>query len=109
MCGFVAVMTPSGDLPPSVLHSMRDRLIHRGPDGHGSWSERVGAGVVGLGHRRLSIIDLSDAAGQPMFSADGMSVIVFNGEIYNFVELRAELESWGSVFRTRSDTEVLLA
>ena len=109
MCGFVAVLAPNGDLPLSVLHRMRDRLIHRGPDGHGSWSERVGTGVVGLGHRRLSIIDLSDAASQPMFSADGMSVIVFNGEIYNFVELRPELESLGSVFRTRSDTEVLLA
>jgi asparagine synthase (glutamine-hydrolysing) len=109
MCGFVAVIAPSGDLSLSVLDRMRDRLSHRGPDGRASWTERVGAGVVGLGHRRLSIIDLSDAASQPMFSADRMSVIVFNGEIYNFVELRAELQSLGSVFQTRSDTEVLLA
>ena len=109
MCGFVAVVAPSGDLPLSLLDRMRDRISHRGPDGHRSWTERVGDGVIGLGHRRLSIIDLSDAAAQPMHSVDDTSVIVFNGEIYNFVELRRELASLGAVFRTRSDTEVLLA
>lgn len=109
MCGFVAVVAPSGDLPLSLLDRMRDRLSHRGPDGRRSWTEHAGEGVIGLGHRRLSIIDLSDAAAQPMHSADDTSVIVFNGEIYNFVELRRELESFGVVFRTRSDTEVLLA
>jgi asparagine synthase (glutamine-hydrolysing) len=110
MCGFVAVLAPDGALPAAVLDQMRERLRHRGPDGHGSWiGKAAGRALVGLGHRRLSIIDLSEAAGQPMFRADGRLVIVYNGEIYNFLELRAELESLGAVFRTRSDTEVLLA
>jgi asparagine synthase (glutamine-hydrolysing) len=109
MCGIVGVIAPSGQLPLTVLHDMRDRLRHRGPDGAGSWIGETGAGVVGLAHRRLSIIDLSDAAAQPMFSPDRRAVIVYNGEIYNFVELRRELESHGVAFRTRSDTEVLLA
>jgi len=110
MCGFVAVLAPDGVLPAAVLDAMRERLRHRGPDGHGSWiGKAAGRTLVGLGHRRLSIIDLSEAAGQPMFRADGRLVIVYNGEIYNFLELRAELESLGAVFRTRSDTEVLLA
>src|SRR5262245_18527929 len=110
MCGFVAVLVPDGALPASVLERMRDRLRHRGPDGFGSWIGRAARGsLVGLGHRRLSIIDLSDAASQPMFRADGRLAVVYNGEIYNFLELRAELESLGAVFRTRSDTEVLLA
>jgi asparagine synthase (glutamine-hydrolysing) len=88
---------------------MRDRLAHRGPDGAGSWIGRVGSGSVGLAHRRLSIIDLSDAAQQPMASTDGSFRLVYNGEIYNYLELRAELVRLGAVFRTRSDTEVLLA
>jgi len=85
---------------------MRDRLSHRGPDGHWSWTERVETGVVGLAHRRLSIIELSAAASQPMLSADRMLAIVYKREIYNFVELGAGLQSLGSVFRTRRDTEV---
>ncbi len=108
MCGFVSVVDPTGTLSMELLESMRDRLAHRGPDGSGAWIGRTGIGVVGLGHRRLSIIDLSRAAAQPMFTTDGGLVIVYNGEIYNFVELRLELESQGAVFRTRSDTEVLL-
>src|SRR5262249_31991305 len=96
-------------LPLAMLDDMRDRLQHRGPDGAQSWIGATKSGVVGLGHRRLSIIDLSTAAGQPMFAADGRSVIVYNGEIYNFVDLREELEAWGATFRTRIDTEVLLA
>src|SRR5258705_13648421 len=110
MCGFVAVLAPDGVLPAEVLDRMRERLRHRGPDGHGSWiGQAAGRTLVGLGHRRLSIIDLSEAAGQPMFRANGQLVIVYNGEIYNFLELRAELEALGAVFQTRSDTEVLLA
>lgn len=110
MCGFVAVLAPDGALPAPVLERMRERLRHRGPDGLGSWIGRAaGRTVVGLGHRRLSIIDLSDAASQPMFRADGLLAVVYNGEIYNYLELRAELESLGAAFRTRSDTEVLLA
>ena len=88
------------------IRSIRDRMASRGPDGAGEWyseDERVG-----FAHRRLSIIDLSDRAAQPMISADGSLVITFNGEIYNYRELREELAAKGRVFRTTSDTEVLL-
>ena len=84
---------------------MRDALAHRGPDGKGLYLD----GALGLGHRRLSIIDLSEAASQPMLSPDGRVALVYNGEIYNFRELRRELEKAGWTFRTRSDTEVLIA
>jgi asparagine synthase (glutamine-hydrolysing) len=107
MCGFVAILSPS-PIAPTELDSMRDRLAHRGPDGAQSWIGRTPSGYVGFGHRRLSIIDLSAAADQPMWSSDRTLVIVYNGEIYNYVELRAELESRGTTFVTRSDTEVLL-
>lgn len=83
---------------------MADAISHRGPDGEGYW---VG-GHVGLAHRRLSIIDLSDAASQPMVSPDGQAVLAYNGEIYNFREIRAELEKCGYRFRSASDTEVVL-
>lgn len=83
---------------------MCDAMVHRGPDGAGVWTD-LG---VGLGHRRLSIIDL-EGSPQPMASADGRAVIVFNGEIYNFRELRAQLEREGARFRTSGDTEVILA
>ena len=79
---------------------------HRGPDGEGCWSD--GAAGVALGHVRLSIIDLSEAASQPMTSGDGRYVIVFNGEIYNYRSLRYDLEGQGVRFKTTSDTEVLL-
>ncbi|MEO6059403.1 MAG: asparagine synthase (glutamine-hydrolyzing), partial [Candidatus Limnocylindria bacterium] len=84
---------------------MLERLAHRGPDGVG---QVIRDGRVGLGHRRLAIIDLSDDASQPMRSPSGCEVIL-NGEIYNYVELREELASGGVAFRTSSDTEVLLA
>ncbi len=100
---------PGGD--PSWLAdrvgAMTAALIHRGPDEQGIWVDQ-GAGLA-LGHRRLSIIDLSPAGRQPMVSASGRYVIVFNGEIYNFQELRIPLISEGAVLRGRSDTEVLLA
>ena len=83
---------------------MTDAIAHRGPDGEGQWIE----GAVGLGHRRLAIIDLSPAGHQPMISADHRYVISYNGEIYNFRELRTELEAAGFWFRSRTDTEVVL-
>jgi asparagine synthase (glutamine-hydrolysing) len=90
---------------PGILHGMGDLLAHRGPDGEGFWHQEA----VGLAHRRLAIVDLSDAARQPMTAEDPRVRVVCNGEIYNFRELRMELESRGHRFRTRSDTEVLLA
>jgi asparagine synthase (glutamine-hydrolysing) len=90
---------------PGILRRMGDLLAHRGPDGEGAWQD----GAVGLAHRRLAIVDLSDAARQPMTAEDPRVRVVCNGEIYNFRELRAELEARGHRFRTRSDTEVLLA
>src|SRR5205085_8655036 len=85
---------------------IRDHMAARGPDGAGEWQSPDGHVV--LGHRRLAIIDLSAGAAQPMQSADGKVVITFNGEIYNYRALRAELEAAGCRFRTQSDTEVLI-
>ena len=88
------------------LLATREAMRARGPDGSGLWWS---AGRrCALGHRRLSILDLSDRAAQPMASADGAVVITFNGEIYNYAALRAELEAEGTHFRTTSDTEALL-
>ena len=85
------------------LGRMAQRMSHRGPDGQGLWSD----GHIGLVHRRLSIIDL-ETGSQPMSNEDGSLWVVFNGEIYNFMELRKDLESRGHLFRTASDTEVLV-
>ena len=90
-----------------LVTRMRDALAHRGPDDAGNWVD-PNAGIA-LGHRRLSIVDLSPLGHQPMTSADGRYVLAFNGEIYNFEALRHELEGLGSAFRSRSDTEVVLA
>jgi asparagine synthase (glutamine-hydrolysing) len=91
----------------SVLSSMANQLVHRGPDSSGIWFDTQAG--VGLAHRRLSIIDLSPGGHQPMLSRSGRFVIVFNGEIYNFEALRAELIAYGHSFRSRSDTEVILS
>ncbi|MCC7016462.1 MAG: asparagine synthase (glutamine-hydrolyzing) [Rhodospirillales bacterium] len=103
MCGLAG----STALPEGFLARARRLLRHRGPDGEGDWRERDGS--FGLAHTRLAIIDLSPAAAQPMVSDCGRYVIAFNGEIYNFRSLRAELEAAGVRFRSDSDTEVLLA
>jgi asparagine synthase (glutamine-hydrolysing) len=103
-------MAPGTQAPEEskrIARRMADRMVHRGPDAGGTW-EDAAAGIA-LGHRRLSIIDLSPAGAQPMASADGRWVIAFNGEIYNFLDLRGELEERGATFRGHSDTEVLLA
>ncbi len=101
MCGIAGF---TGSWAPSLASAMADAISHRGPDGSGLWSEDG----VALGHRRLSIIDLSDAAAQPMHTPDGRYVMTYNGEIYNYRDLRSGLEQSGIVFRTGSDTEVLL-
>lgn len=104
MCGIAGLLRQDGaPVDPMLLHRMTDVLAHRGPDGEGFHVE----GPVGLGHRRLAIIDVSGGA-QPMHSADGAVAITYNGEVYNFRELRTELEARGFVFRTTSDTEVVL-
>jgi len=107
MCGFVALISPGAPIADPVLALMRDRLAHRGPDNASSWVH--GDRRVGLAHRRLSIIDTSHHADQPMAALDGQLVLVYNGEIYNYIELREELKAEGYLFRTNSDTEVLLA
>lgn len=107
MCGIVGIAGTAPQPDRAWLPIARDTLIHRGPDDFGEWWS--GCGRVGLAHRRLSILDLSPLGHQPMHSgAQGLS-IVFNGEIYNFAELRRELEQVGHGFRSHSDTEVLLA
>ena len=109
MCGLNGIYAYSGasSLPKaSELLTTRDAMRVRGPDGSGAWWSADHR--CGLGHRRLSIIDLSERADQPMISDDGQSVVVFNGEIYNYPQLRAELKQQGVQFKTTSDTEVLL-
>ncbi|ABC21035.1 asparagine synthase (glutamine-hydrolyzing) [Rhodospirillum rubrum] len=111
MCGLTGYWTRGGDgrgrgeMTALVLR-MAGALAHRGPDGDGAWVDED-AGLA-LGHRRLSIVDLSPAGQQPMVSADGRLALAYNGEIYNAAELRPELEAAGIVFRGHSDTEVLL-
>ncbi len=120
MCGIAALFAYHGDAPKverDELIAIRDQMVSRGPDGAGEWLSPDGR--VGLGHRRLSIIDLSPSGAQPMFNADRSLAIVFNGEIYNYAELRSELSGQGPPvdgpegfrsysFRSNSDTEVLL-
>jgi asparagine synthase (glutamine-hydrolysing) len=108
MCGIVAIFNyRTGEaIDRDELNRIRDYMSRRGPDGFGDWFSKDGR--VGLGHRRLSIIDLSSTGAQPMCSADGKLTVTFNGEIYNYRELRAELEQKGCRFRSSSDTEVLL-
>lgn len=105
MCGIAGLIHLDGSpVSPAILKRMTDAVAHRGPDGEGQWIE----GSVGIGHRRLAIIDLSPAGHQPMVSADHRYVLTYNGEVYNFQELRAELEALGYWFRSRTDSEVVL-
>ena len=103
MCGFFAIIQDQPRIELAAARRALDSLAHRGPDAGEDWVE----GHVYLGHRRLSIIDL-ETGGQPMFSHDGRYGVIFNGEIYNFLELRDQLSQTGARFKTRSDTEVLL-
>lgn len=107
MCGICGELSwAAGDVEDATLLAMRDSMIHRGPDGAGLWlsSDRR----AGLGHRRLAIIDLSDAGAQPMANEDDRLQLCFNGEIYNHADLRAELEARGHRFRSHTDCEVVL-
>ncbi len=106
MCGIAGILNfeREKEVDVSILLKMRDSLLHRGPDGAGVFVEQN----IGLAHRRLSIIDLSELGKQPFISNDGRFILVFNGEIFNYIELRDKLISKGYVFKTQTDTEVLL-
>ena len=105
MCGIAGQLNFNKDpVSPVTLRRMTDALKHRGPDGEGHWIDEN----IGFGHRRLSIIDLSPAGNQPMKSSDHRYVLTYNGEIYNFRELRTELEAKGYWFRSQTDSEVVL-
>ncbi|HEV7565354.1 MAG TPA: asparagine synthase (glutamine-hydrolyzing) [Microbacteriaceae bacterium] len=105
MCGIAGILDTKGaPIDADLLRRMTDAIAHRGPDGEGWWTE----GGVGLGNRRLAIIDLSDAGRQPMTNEDDSIVLTYNGEIYNFRELRTELERAGHTFRSHTDSEVVV-
>ena len=110
MCGILGVVSTRAPVDEAAFESGLEAMQHRGPDGSGVWMRFGLEGPrVMLGHRRLAIIDLSDAAAQPMASDDGRAVLTFNGEIYNYRELMTELSGLGWRFGSQSDTEVLLA
>src|SRR5438876_1344896 len=105
MCGIVAsYRRGGGPAAASVTIAMRDEMRHRGPDDEGLWT----GDSVTLGHRRLSIVDLSPAGHQPMSNEDGSVWLVFNGEIYNYVELSSALRARGHTFRSATDSEVII-
>ena len=105
MCGIAGFFHLDGaPADATLLRPMTDAISHRGPDGEGQWAD----GPIGLGHRRLAILDLSEAGRQPMFTPDERYAITYNGELYNYRELRRELEELGHAFRSRTDTEVIL-
>lgn len=109
MCGIAGIYAFNSSAAPAdrlELRAIRDHMTARGPDGFGEWFSENGR--VAFGHRRLAIIDLTEGGVQPMTSADGQLVVTFNGEIYNYRSLRKTLEAQGHVFRSNSDTEVLL-
>ena len=105
MCGIAGIfhLQTAKPVDPQRIRAMTDVQRHRGPDGEGVWT----APGVGLGHRRLAIIDVAGSP-QPMATEDGRFVITYNGEVYNFAEVRADLEALGHVFTTHGDTEVIL-
>ncbi|MBF9038822.1 asparagine synthase (glutamine-hydrolyzing) [Rhodobacterales bacterium LSUCC0246] len=105
MCGVAGIVNLDGaPVSPILLERMTDSIAHRGPDGAGHWIESC----VGIGHRRLAIIDVTQAGHQPVMSSDHRYLLSYNGEIYNYREIRAELETLGYLFRTRTDSEVVL-
>src|SRR5262245_43721869 len=111
MCGITGFLDPRSGWDEARMRDlaicMSEPLTHRGPDDQGVWVDAEAG--LGLGHRRLSILDLTSEGRQPMASASGRYIVTFNGEIYNFLELKEELRGLGHSFRSRSDTEVMLA
>ena len=106
MCGISGIIQTYSPINPNVLNQMRDTVEHRGPDGASSWISPNG--LVGLGHRRLSFLDLSDNGTQPLCNEDGTIWLTFNGEIYNYGELRLELQQLGHIFKSNTDSEVIV-
>lgn len=104
MCGIAGELSFDSPVDPRIIRDMRDALIHRGPDDEGLYCD----GRIGLGHRRLSILDISPSGHQPMWTADRSLAIVFNGEVYNYREIRPELQALGYSFVGGSDTEVVI-
>src|SRR5215472_4522868 len=108
MCGVFGIVS-GGPIGAGILEAAQRIQRHRGPDAHRTQTLRVGRWHVGLAHQRLAILDLTDAGIQPMLSPSGRSLIAYNGEVYNYLELRGELQARGVAFRTRTDTEVIAA
>src|SRR5258705_10357130 len=108
MCGIYGYVTQRGKIKREVMQRMGRALAHRGPDDEGEMTENSNAACVGLGHKRLSIIDLSAAGKQPMANEDESVWLTLNGEIYNYRKLREELENKGHRFKSHSDSEVVL-
>jgi asparagine synthase (glutamine-hydrolysing) len=110
MCGIAGLFElrdgKGGRDPAAIAQTMVDAIAHRGPDGRDAWGDPEAG--IGFGHGRLAVIDLSPGGAQPMHSSDGRYVITYNGEIYNFQDLRAELAARGHTFQSTSDTEVML-
>jgi asparagine synthase (glutamine-hydrolysing) len=107
MCGIAGILQFQEPIMPELIRQMTQIIAHRGPDGDGHWTSEDKK--VALGHRRLSIIDLSEGGKQPMHYAEGRYTITFNGEIYNYIEIKKNLVQKGYIFHSQSDTEVLLA
>jgi asparagine synthase (glutamine-hydrolysing) len=106
MCGISGIIQTHPPINPNVLNQMRDTVAHRGPDGASSWINPDG--LVGLGHRRLSFLDLSDNGTQPLCNEDGTIWLTYNGEIYNYQEIKAELKQLGHIFKSNTDSEVIV-
>jgi asparagine synthase (glutamine-hydrolysing) len=108
MCGIYGYVSSRGGIQPEILRRMGDTLRHRGPDDEGEWIQHSKELAVALGHKRLSIIDLTSAAKQPISDEDGKIWLTYNGEIYNFRELRSELAAKGHTFKSTSDGEIIV-
>ena len=106
MCGIVGQINKNAPINPGILEKMRDTLYHRGPDDSGLYISHDK--LTGLGHRRLSLLDLSPLGKQPLANEDGSVQVVVNGEIYNYLELKKDLESKGHKFSSNSDSEVIV-